>query len=191
MDDTSSYTPERIDAELAELAVRVEDGKRAERQRASVMAIARMVYPGIYTQAKLAELTGVTQQAVSKTVGAGRRAFGERRDPAYLTGRLMAVAVGLGEADLGRLDGVHAPGEAIALRDGGRVDAAAVAKLRKTVAAEARRVRGEMGERFAAALADLGDPAEFGEVDLGSEPGRQTAVEGYFAQRTMLRHGRF
>ncbi|WP_285663747.1 hypothetical protein [Actinorhabdospora filicis] len=189
MDDTGTYTPARIDAELAELTHTIDEGRRAERLRASIIGIARTAYPAIYTQARLAELTGVSQQAVSKTVGAGRRAFGERRDPAYLLGRLMAVAVGTGEPELGGLDDTRAPGAAIAMREAGRADTAGVAGLRELTALDAARLDGEMGERFTAALADLGDPG--GDVDLGDEAQRTAAVEGYFAQRTVLRHGRF
>lgn len=189
MDDMDTYTPERIDTQLTELTRLVEAGHRAERLRATIIGIARTTYPGIYTQTRLAQLTGVTQQAVSKTLGAGRRAYTDRRDTPYLLGRLMALAIGLSEPDLGALDDTRAPDTAIALRDSGHADTTAITRLRELTATEATRLDGDLAERFTTALADL--TGIDGDADLTDETQRTAAVEGYYAQRTVLKHGRF
>lgn len=213
MTEGMDFTPEQIDGYLAHYTHQVEAGRRAEKMRAAMVTIARTAYPDIYTQTRLAELTGVTQQAISKTVTTGRRQFDSRDGGPYLLGRILALALASGERELGAVESPSALA-AMQLHSDGVVTAKALRRLvlflREDIEAVAERdaalaARFTAGLDQVAALALAGEPGEHPElhalvagafigeeseeeVSIGDEAIRVAMTEGFYAQRFGLRH---
>ncbi|MEV0644942.1 hypothetical protein AB0I28_06725 [Phytomonospora sp. NPDC050363] len=213
MTDGMDFTPEQIDGYLAFYTHQVEDGRKAEKMRAAMVTIARTAYPDIYTQARLAELTGVSQQAISKTVTAGRRRFDSRDGGPYLLGRVLALALASGESDIGAVESLSALA-AMRVHTDGAVSAKSLHRLisflRKDIAAIAERDPA-LADRFTAGLHQIAELAASTEADehpglhavfteafaggdstaevpLGEETVRVAMTEGFYAQRFGLRH---
>ncbi|GIG69396.1 hypothetical protein [Phytomonospora endophytica] len=206
MTDGIDFTPEQIDGYLTHYTHQVEAGRKAEKMRSFMVTIARTAYPDIYTQARLAELTGVSQQAISKTVAGGKR----RHDTGpYLLGRVLALALASGESDIGAVESLSTLA-AMRIHTDGVLTAKALARLlsflRKDITAIADRDTA-LAERFTGSLDQIarlstGDGEELDvllaaafaggesgtEVPIGDEMTRVAMTEGFYAQRFGLRH---
>lgn len=213
MTEGMDFTPEQIDGYLAYYTHQVEAGRKAEKMRAAMVTIARTAYPEVYTQTRLAELTGVSQQAISKTVTSGRKQFDRRDNAPYLFGRLLALALSSGESDLGAVESLSALA-AMRVHADGVLTAKSLRRLllflRKDIAAIADRdtvlaARFTAGLEQVAGLVTSGAPGEYPElhaliaeafaggesdeeVPIGEETIRVAMTEGFYAQRFGLRH---
>jgi|HubBroStandDraft_2_1064218.scaffolds.fasta_scaffold32226_3 transcriptional regulator with XRE-family HTH domain len=87
-------SPDEAQVTLAELAARIDDGDAARLERGEL--IARLDRQG-WSQAEIAAASGLTQQAVSKSLAKtpGARALESNNAIAYLAGRMLGVALHL------------------------------------------------------------------------------------------------
>lgn len=140
---------ETIAARLTELTLKVREGDEAEKARAGLMRLARQADLPYWTQGRIADLCGITQQAVAKSLKDGPKPPEFAIDPPYIVGRILAVAAEIADRfHQNKTVGVHALSERLADKmNSGRypMTPMSLATLRKLMDKDLERLKGRPG----------------------------------------------